>query len=282
MQCYLCGSPDHKYRQGKVRDNKDLKILECNNCSLVFLSSQEHINENYYEESNMSEGLNVKEWLSETYTDDNRRFEFIKDMIANKDIVDFGSGVGGFLLKAKELAKSVMGLELESKVREHYNQNGIKHIIDIESLEDNSCDMITAFHVIEHLKDPKRILQQLVLKLRINGKLIIEVPNSNDALLTIYKNKAFSEFTYWSPHLYLYNHKTLELLFESLGVEVDFIKYIQRYPLSNHLCWLSQNQPGGHQKWGGFIDSEELNKAYEAQLSSIGATDTIIVQLTKR
>jgi len=65
------------------------------------------------------------------------------------------------------------------------------------------------------------------------------------------------------------------------GCNLEFTKYIQRYPLSNHLYWLSNNKPGGHQKWGNFIDSPELTKAYESQLSSMGVTDTVIAQLVK-
>lgn len=283
MRCYLCGSSDYKVRDGKVRDNQKLDVLECNHCGLVFLSSLEHIDENYYEDSNMSEGLDVKEWLNETCVDDNRRFEFVKEMIINKDIVDFGSGAGGFLLKAKEVAKSVVGIELDNKIREHYKQNNINHTADIESLENDRYDVITAFHVVEHLSNPIAILKLLVSKLKKDGRLIVEVPNSDDALLTIYKNKAFSNFTYWSPHLFLYNSKTLRLLFKKVdGVEIEFVKYIQRYPLSNHLYWLSHNKAGGHQKWGNFIDSPELSKAYEAQLSSLGATDTLIAQFIKR
>ncbi|MDD5372774.1 MAG: class I SAM-dependent methyltransferase [Sulfurimonas sp.] len=283
MKCYLCGSSDYKVRDGKVRDNEKLDVLECNHCGLVFLSSLEHIDENYYEDSNMSQGLDINEWLNETCVDDNRRFEFVKDMIINKDIVDFGSGAGGFLLKAKEVAKSVVGIELDNKIIEHYKKNNINHTADIESLENDRYDVITAFHVVEHLSNPIGILKLLVSKLKKGGKLIVEVPNSDDALLTIYKNKAFSNFTYWSPHLFLYNSKTLRLLFKKVyGVEIEFVKYIQRYPLSNHLYWLSHNKAGGHQKWGNFIDSPELTKAYEAQLSSLGATDTVIAQLIKR
>ena len=75
----------------------------------------------------------------------------------------------------------------------------------------------------------------------------------------------------------------LKLLFNKLQVDcqIEFIKYIQRYPLSNHLYWLSNDKPGGHKQWGNFIDSPELTKAYESQLSSIGATDTVIAQLIK-
>ncbi|RXJ96280.1 methyltransferase, partial [Arcobacter sp. CECT 8989] len=104
--------------------------------------------------------------------------------------------------------------------------------------------------------------------------------NANDALLTIYKNLPFSEFTYWSCHLFLYTEHTLKILAKQCGLNVDFIKYIQRYPLSNHLYWLSNGKPGGDKEWGSFIDSTELTNAYEAQLSSIGATDTIICQFS--
>lgn len=283
MKCYLCGSCDYKSRDGKVRDNAKLEVLECNHCGLVFLSNSDHIDENYYENSNMSNGLTIKEWLSETSVDDTRRFQFAKEMITNKDILDFGSGAGGFLIKAKEIASSVTAIELDNKIKEHYQQNSIPYVSNIDSLENEKYDVITAFHVVEHLRDPIKVLTQLVYKLKKGGRLIVEVPNSDDALLNIYHNEAFSNFTYWSPHLFLYNAKTLQLLFQKVnGGKIEFVKYIQRYPLSNHLYWLSNNKPGGHQIWGNFIDSPELTKAYEAQLSSIGATDTVITQYIKR
>ena len=212
MKCYLCGSSDHKKREGSVRDNNQLDILECNSCSLVFLSAHDHIVKDYYEESNLSHKVNIAEWLNETYIDDNRRFEFVKEMIINKNIIDFGSGVGGFLLKAKDIAKSVTAIELDAKVKEHYRENSIELVDNINDLEDDSYDVITAFHVVEHLSEPIDVLKQLVKKLKKGGKLVVEVPNSNDALLTIYKNRVFSEFTYWSPHLFLYNSKTKILL----------------------------------------------------------------------
>lgn len=117
-------------------------------------------------------------------------------------------------------------------------------------------------------------------KLTKGGKIIIEVPNANDALLTIYKNKAFSEFTYWSPHIYLYNTYTLGLLAKKADLKIDFIKCIQRYPLSNTLYWLSNGMPGGHKEWGNFIDNNILQSSYESTLASLGATDTLIAQFS--
>ncbi|MBK1992441.1 methyltransferase, partial [Campylobacter sp. 2018MI35] len=40
MKCYLCNSKKNFQREGKVRDNQNIKILECCDCGLVFLDSQ--------------------------------------------------------------------------------------------------------------------------------------------------------------------------------------------------------------------------------------------------
>ena len=55
----------------------------------------------------------------------------------------------------------------------------------------------------------------------------------------------------------------------------ESIKYIQRYPLANHLYWLAAGLPGGHVKWSD-ISSKELNDAYEKELIKLGKTDTIL------
>ena len=106
-------------------------------------------------------------------------------------------------------------------------------------------------------------------------EIIIEIPSSADALLTLYKNGPFSEFTYWSCHLFLFNSTNLPRLAKKAGLKVDFVDHIQRYPLSNHLYWLANSKPGGHQLWN-FLDSQELKNAYAAKLASLGLTDTLI------
>ena len=136
------------------------------------------------------------------------------------------------------------------------------------------------FHVLEHLPDPKAILSELSEMLADGGQIIMEVPNADDALLTLYNNEPFSNFTYWSCHLFLYTAKTLEMLFNQMNLKVNYIKQIQRYPLSNHLYWLANGKPGGHQKWH-FLDSPELHAAYEKTLTSIDKCDTIMTSISK-
>ena len=110
--------------------------------------------------------------------------------------------------------------------------------------------------------------------------MIIEVPNSDDALLTLYENSDFQKFTYWSQHLFLFNAKTMAELIKQVGLKINWIKHVQRYPLSNHLHWLAKGKPGGHKKWN-FLNNSQLDQEYEHQLAAIGKTDTIIVGISK-
>jgi SAM-dependent methyltransferase len=275
--CYLCSYTEHSIRPGKVRDVASLEILECKNCGLVSLSNSS-VPDSFYEESGMhgSEPTNIEEWLRELERDDNRRIKYLGDSIVNKDILDFGCGPGGFIFKAQNKAKQIIGIELETRLASHYAENGIKVLSGFWDLpEDKKFDLITAFHVVEHLENPATILREMSQRLKFNGRIIIEIPSANDALLTYYKNKPFSEFTYWSCHLFLFNPANLQILAKMSGLNLEYVNHVQRYPLSNHLHWLSEGAPGGHHKWS-VLDSDELSSAYEAKLASLGLTDTLI------
>ncbi len=279
MNCYLCKSPSFKTRDGQVRDAPELKILECASCGLVTLDSVDHIRSGFYEQSGMhgAEPAPIEEWLKDTDWDDQRRFDMLKPMLPNKKVLDFGCGSGGFLIKAKNLAGVVEGIELEKRVRDHWKGLITIHP-DAESSGIGRYDLITAFHVVEHLQDPRAMLKTLAGKLADGGRMVIEVPSSEDALLTLYGSESFQRFTYWSQHLFLFNAETLRRLAEQVGLRVRAIQQYQRYPLSNHLYWLGMGKPGGHKSWG-FIDSVELKAAYANSLAAIGKCDTLIAHL---
>jgi len=279
MKCYICGGKKFGKRPGKVRDNPKLSVHECRSCGLVFLSSFRHITENFYQDSKMHDTTpEVGSWCKATQWDDERRFKFLASAMENRDLLDFGCGNGGFLALAKAAAARAVGLELETRLKPHYGSLGLK-VFETLGEVDGKFDLITAFHVVEHLPDPAKELRRLAGFLKKGGRLIVEVPSSEDAMLTLYGSEAFSRFTYWSCHLYLFNRDTLRLLAAKAGLKVDYIKCIQRYPVSNHLHWLSKGLPGGHQKWS-FLDSPELHAAYEKQLASLGLTDTVIASLS--
>jgi 2-polyprenyl-3-methyl-5-hydroxy-6-metoxy-1,4-benzoquinol methylase len=275
MNCYLCNATKFIKRKGQVRDNPDLKILECLSCGLVALNSHDHLRVGHYENSGMHEDENqtMEMWFSETAEDDQRRFDTLRASLLNNKVLDFGCGNGGFLQKTENLAMKVAGVELDRRVQMYWKDR-INIFPSIESII-GKYDLITAFHVIEHLPNPKQILKKLAEHLAPKGRLIIEVPSSDDALITLYDSDDFQHFTYWSNHLFLFNNDTLKTLAEQAGLKILEVNYFQRYPLSNHLYWLSKGQPGGHKEWGS-LNSPELNDEYAKALAKIGKSDTII------
>jgi 2-polyprenyl-3-methyl-5-hydroxy-6-metoxy-1,4-benzoquinol methylase len=279
MQCYLCSHTIFCERKGSVRDNESLKILECLGCGLVFLNSQEHIKVGHYENSEMfgSDKPSIELILKQTSLDDGRRFKFLSEFITNKSILDYGCGNAGFLNLAKTLAHSAEGVDLEARVRAYWADKLVIHE-KLSDIEFEKFDLITSFHVLEHLKDPRKTLIEFKKYIKKNGRIVIEVPSSNDALLTLYGCEAFQEFTYWSQHLYLFSASNLEALARQAGLKVIAIQYIQRYPLSNHLFWLSKGRPGGHKTWN-FLNSDNLSDSYENVLASLGLCDTLIAHL---
>ena len=114
------------------------------------------------------------------------------------------------------------------------------------------------------------------------GYLVIEVPNADDVLLSLYESEAFADFTYWSAHLFLYTVKSLSLIIEqSVKYEIADIRQVQRYTLANHLMWLAKGLPGGHNEWD-YLDSKELNDAYADKLKSLNKCDTLFFILRKK
>jgi len=278
MKCYLCNSDESRVRNGQVRDAPELAILECAECGLVTLSSFEHMQPGFYEKSGMhgDEPIPMDAWLKMTERDDQRRYEMLRAQMANKKVLDFGCGAGGFLMKAQHCAEKVAGIEPELRVQAHW-QDKLTIYPGVE-FSGGGYDLITAFHVVEHLPDPVAMLSTLAAKLAVNGRMVIEVPNSDDALLPLFDCAPFQSFTYWSQHLFLFNAETLRMLCKRTGLGITSIQQYQRYPLSNHLHWLSQGKPGGHQRWV-FLDSTELTAAYSGALAAIGKCDTLIAHL---
>ena len=281
IHCYVCNGSEFTEREGIVRDAPDLRIQECTLCGFVFLQPLDDRGEQFYADSGMHErDVAIEEWLRETSVDDERRLKALLPKIVNRNVLDVGCGAGGFLNAAMLYAKEATGVEPESRLAPHFQELGLRVHSSINALPAHSYDLITLFHVLEHVPDPRAMLTELSSLLSDRGEIIVEVPSSSDALLSIYKSDAFSRFTYWSCHLNLFDQHTLKKLATQAGLRVNFVTQLQRYPLSNHLHWLATGGPGGHKTWSQ-IDSPELDAAYAASLARMGACDTIFASLSR-
>lgn len=151
-------------------------------------------------------------------------------------------------------------------------------ITEAERTLAGKVDVITMWHVLEHLENPIALLHRLKKLLVPNGVIYIEVPNAEDALLSLYQSNAFADFTYWECHLFLYSNETLKNLIEKAGLKIAFQTQIQRYSLANHLYWLANGLPGGHIQWN-MMNSHSLNEEYEKLLVGLGKADTLIAEI---
>lgn len=261
----------------RVRDREDVSALKCNESGVIFLNRVDHMAESYYNEksgtSYWNEGGRTQALL-ETKEDDDRRFNQFKSLIENKKYCDIGCGLGGVLERMSNLTSQAQGVELQKEIREFLNSTGFKISDSIDKI-DSDFDVITMFHVFEHIISPLSFLKSLHGKLKTGGKVVIEVPHANDALLKSFDLDSFKAFTLWSEHLILHTHKSLQTYLEKAGFKNVQIQGFQRFPLANHLYWLQKGKPGGQNILKNF-NTEELNQAYAQRLEAIGETDTII------
>tara|TARA_B100000900_G_scaffold325806_1_gene285708 strand:+ start:160 stop:978 length:819 start_codon:yes stop_codon:yes gene_type:complete len=204
-----------------------------------------------------------------------RRANQFKKILKNKDILDFGCAWGGFLKKIKN-SKSLSGVE-QRKECINYVKKKLKKIKisdDINSFN-RKFDIITMFHVLEHIPYQLEILKLLKSKLKNKGKIIIEVPHAEDFLIIQNELKEFKNFTFWSEHLILHTCESIKAILSKAGFKNIKIEYYQRHNFANHLGWFLKRKPGGHE-FNKNIVSKKLNNIYMENLKSLKKTDTII------
>jgi 2-polyprenyl-3-methyl-5-hydroxy-6-metoxy-1,4-benzoquinol methylase len=277
-RCFLCGDESTDLVHIGVRGG-GANVLKCRTCGLIRLSDIPDDIDNYYKKSGMRDGKNIplNELRREETDDSLRRFIFTKEIIEGKNVMDFGCGAGGYLEKAKTVAQNVYGVEIEEYVRQGLKSEGYNVVSSINKF-DSKMDVITLFHVLEHLSNPIQKLREISEYLTNDGQIIIEVPNADDALLSLYECDKFADFTYWCCHIYLYSKETISRLIELAGLKVNYIRFVQRYPLSNHLYWLAKGKPNGQAKWKMF---DGLDEQYADVLCKLGVADTLMCSVKK-
>lgn len=275
--CRLCKGNDITVIHKGTRDKSDIDVLKCNTCGFVFLSKIA-TDDKFYTDSQMRSEIDFNKWRENTFTDDSRRFSRFQNLIHKKNVLDFGCGNGGFLelVKKQGNPRCAVGVELDMECVHRLNDEGILCYGSISELPDIKFDIVFMFHVIEHLPHPEEVLHSLFDHVTAEGVIIMETPNADDALLSIYSCEKFADFTYWSPHIYLYNEHTLTKMLVDGGFEVTKIYQEQRYPLANHLRWLSKGLPGGGVSEFQELNDSEVNAAYARVLERQKACDTLI------
>ncbi|RKS01050.1 class I SAM-dependent methyltransferase [Flavobacterium sp. 102] len=92
-------------------------------------------------------------------------------------ILDIGAGTGDFLVVAKNDGWQITGIEPSAKAKGIAINKGVTFAESLSALESNSFDIITMWHVLEHVPNLDEYITELKRLIKPTGTIVIAVPN---------------------------------------------------------------------------------------------------------
>jgi len=185
--CGICFSEDHieLYKTKSIYDNESYTIFWCPNCNNAFTSPppSPDLLISLYSTGNYRsmDGDRFNRYVEHFV----RYFSILKKHNINKyrpttgALLDVGCGRGLFLDIMRKDGWSVTGVEFnEETARNAASKYGVK-VVSVEAMtgfKDESFDVVTLYHVLEHMRDPSAVLQECRRLLKKQGLLVIAVP----------------------------------------------------------------------------------------------------------
>jgi len=185
----------------------------------------------------LSKYYESKEYISHT---DNKKgltsflYQFVKTNSLQKKIklistlnngvgtlLDIGAGTGDFLNSAKKYGWEINGVEPNEGARKLAHQKGVDLKSSIDVVKGKKYDVITLWHVLEHLPNLEDTINKIEELLKPGGTLIIAVPNFKSYDAKYYKS-------FWAAfdvprHLWHFSRKSMEKIF-SKKIRLTHIK----------------------------------------------------------
>lgn len=197
------------------------------------------------DEDNLGKYYDSEEYISHTDSKDSfidKLYQAVKNFtikrkvkliepfkIKDKSILDIGCGTGDFLVACRKNGWEIQGVEPNAKAMEISSgklssiDDALNRKVifqDIQELIDmkKKYDVISMWHVLEHIYNLTEYIEQLKSLLNRNGVLIIAVPNFKS-----FDAHYYSE--HWAAydvprHLWHFSKKSIKILFEKVGLKV--------------------------------------------------------------
>lgn len=210
----------------KVRDEfltkEPFEILECSTCHLLYTSPRpapDRIGAYYQSDEYLSHQENKSGFIPKIYeavksVNLKRKFRLATEGLPVGKMLEIGCGVGDFLLLAKNNGWDITGIEPSANAKAIAQQRlGFLPLDPSEtaSLDSYSFDVITMWHVLEHVDNLMEQAMQIARLLKPHGRLVIAVPNYQSYDAIYYKEK----WAAWDVprHLNHFNQDTLCRIF---------------------------------------------------------------------
>ena len=147
-----------------------------------------------------------------------KKLKLINSQGVKGKLLDIGAGTGDFLAVAKSDGWQTVGIEPSAKAKEIAIKKGVNFAQDLASLESNSFDIITMWHVLEHVPNLEEYISELKRLIKPSGTIIIAVPNFKS-----YDAKYYGEF--WAAfdvprHLWHFSKTAIQKLFANENLKL--------------------------------------------------------------
>jgi SAM-dependent methyltransferase len=187
MQCSSCQGPSHLCFKAKDYNRKtDATVFDyyrCSSCDLVFLHPQPGNMSKYYQTEFYYIPSTIEE-LCRNARGEKYKVKLIQQFVSSGTLLDIGPGPGGFLYWAKQEGFTVEALEMNQQCCQFISDVLKIPAIQGESIQNDlpegkKYDIISLWHVLEHLAAPWKALEEISERLHPGGLLVIAMPNRN-------------------------------------------------------------------------------------------------------
>lgn len=194
------------------------QLGECNSCGTVMTNPlpEETTLQRFYKQCYDFSWFNDHRWAK--ILDARQRVREYGPFLG-KNILDYGGGFGYFSNAARE--KGYHCITYDPYVNEH-------------KLEEGTWDTVVSLHVLEHVRDPRATLNDMIKLLKPDGNLIIAVPNFN--------SQGYQELGMkwvWAQpplaHIYHFTPKSIATILEQSGLIIHKIDTCERWDANSYV-----------------------------------------------
>ena len=230
--CNICAGNRFKQLFEETAEGSTFGVCQCVDCGLVFTHPQPSamlLNKLYglesYRENTVSGAYCTNADVS------GMDFPIVLRRLSRQiavqhrpRLLDLGCGTGAFLVAAKEHGMDICGCEPSSYAspiaRERLGECVFQGVLSDAHYAEESFDAITIWYVLEHVTDPRAILDHVRKLLRPRGVLFVSVPNWNYIRLRRWFAFPFGGrmgSVHAHEHLFQFSPKTLDRLLQECG-----------------------------------------------------------------